>query len=78
MCPYLRVWAKVLYRSCAPKMVNFKVILERFKGSRTVRQVLRDIKEAYGLFAGAIFTIFDVTRNLVRPIKICSVKFAEF
>jgi len=50
MCPYLRVLAKVLYRSCAPKMVNCKAILERFKGSRTVYQVLRDIKEACGFF----------------------------
>jgi len=78
MCPYLRVSAKVHYRSCAPKMVNCKAILERFKSGRTVHQLLRDIKEAYGLLAGAIFTIFDVPRNLVRLIKICSVIFPEF
>ena len=61
-----------------PRMVNCKATLERFKGSRTVHQVLRNFKEAYGLFAGAIFTIIDVPRNLDRLIKICSFKFPEF
>lgn len=71
MCPYLRVWPKVLYRSCAPNTVNCKAILEIYKGGRTVHQVFRDFKEAYGLFADAIFTIFDVPRNLVSLTKIC-------
>jgi len=51
-------------------MVNSKAILERFKGGRRVHQVIRDFKEAYGLFADAIFTIFDVPRNLVMLVEI--------